>query len=179
MHDEQDARSLGVVPAESVRTAALELLVLQSAALVGQAEGLLQRTAEYLTVRRQFGVPIGSFQAIKHRLVDCATDVYASAALVRRVARITGVEPYASTASEVSRLAVAAKSFSGRAALRLASESLQLHGGIGFTWEGNVHFSLSRIAFLNMSLLPPSACEDALLAQLLDTPDHDLWPTIL
>lgn len=171
---------VGTVSQESVRAIAGELLVLQSAALVGQAEGLLRRTAEYLSIRHQFGVPIGSFQAVKHRLVDAATDVYASAALARRVARTISSEGEdVADPSEVLRLAFAAKSLAGRSAQRLASEALQLHGGIGFTWEGKVHFSLSRIAFFNMSMLPPSACEEALFVQLMGTSDDEIWPAIL
>jgi alkylation response protein AidB-like acyl-CoA dehydrogenase len=104
-----------------------------AAEAVGAADQALASTVEYVRVREQFGRPVGSFQAVKHRLAD----------LYVRVAEARSAAYYA--AWEVgpvsARLALAA----GLEALRAAAgEAIQLHGGIGFTWEHHAHLYFKR-----------------------------------
>ncbi|MFF3319418.1 acyl-CoA dehydrogenase family protein [Streptomyces sp. NPDC003035] len=109
------------------RTAAAAL----AAEAVGTAQAALDRTVEYVGSREQFGRPIGSFQAVKHRLADLYVQVEAARSLAYAAAR----EP----ATGALALAAALE------ALReVAGETIQLHGGIGFTWEHEAHLYFKR-----------------------------------
>ncbi|MEU8789964.1 acyl-CoA dehydrogenase family protein [Streptomyces sp. NPDC048643] len=105
---------------------------------VGAADRALERTVEHVRTREQFGRAIGSFQAVKHRLADVYVGVRAarSAAYYAAWAAGTGAE-------RVGGLALAQALEALRAA---ASEGIQLHGGIGFTWEHDAHLSFKRAA---------------------------------
>jgi alkylation response protein AidB-like acyl-CoA dehydrogenase len=104
---------------------------------VGGCERILELTVEHLATRHQFGRPLGSFQALKHRCADmlfategsrCAVDHAAS-----RIGQVNG------------EIAVSvAKSYAGDAYVRIAQEGVQLHGGIGYTWEHDLHLHLKR-----------------------------------
>ncbi|UGY92006.1 acyl-CoA dehydrogenase family protein [Streptomyces gobiensis] len=106
-----------------------------AAEAVGAADGALARTVDYVKVREQFGRPIGSFQAVRHRLAD----VYVQIATARSAAYYAAAcEP-----GEAGGLALA----QGLAALRLAAaEAVQLHGGLGFTWEHDAQLYFKRAA---------------------------------
>ncbi|MGP4044168.1 acyl-CoA dehydrogenase family protein [Streptomyces sp. 2A115] len=109
-----------------------------AAEAVGAADRVLERTVEYVKQREQFGRAIGSFQAVKHRLADLYVQVQAarSAAYYAAWATATGDE-------RVGGLALA----QALEALRTtASEAIQLHGGIGFTWEHEAHLYFKRAA---------------------------------
>ncbi|MBV1935261.1 acyl-CoA/acyl-ACP dehydrogenase [Streptomyces sp. BV286] len=109
-----------------------------AAEAVGAADRVLERTVEYVRQREQFGRPIGSFQAVKHRLADLYVGVQAarSAAYYAAWATAEGQE-------RVGGLALA----QALEALRVtASEAVQLHGGIGFTWEHEAHLYFKRAA---------------------------------
>ncbi|MFF8280363.1 acyl-CoA dehydrogenase family protein [Streptomyces lateritius] len=109
------------------RTAAVML----AAEAVGAAGAALDRTVEYTGTREQFGRPVGSFQAVKHRLADLYVQVEAARSLVYCAAREAGP----------GGLALAA----ALEALRtVAGETIQLHGGIGFTWEHEAHLYFKR-----------------------------------
>lgn len=130
-----------------------QVLVLQAAALSGQAQALLEATLAYLSVRVQFGVLVGSFQALKHRCADLATELHAANLLCDYAAASLDDHPDAVT------LAAMAKSQCGRAALAVASDAIQLHGGMGFTWECSAQLGFKRTSFLAMNGLPIGACE--------------------
>ncbi|GAB1822270.1 acyl-CoA dehydrogenase family protein [Herbidospora sp. RD11066] len=105
---------------------------------LGVAEWCLTTTVAYLKERRQFARPVGSFQALKHRLADLWLEVAGARAAARSAADqlAGGVD---------ARVAVAvAASHCGEVAVRAAEEALQLHGGIGMTWEHPVHLYLKR-----------------------------------
>jgi len=113
--------------------------VLVAADLVGIAREALTRTVAYDRERRQFGVPVGSFQSIKHTLADlhCTITMAEHAAL------------YAAHAVEVgdedAPLAVAvAKAKAGDAAVASTGAMIQYHGGIGYTWEHEAHLFYKR-----------------------------------
>ena len=109
-----------------------------AAEAVGAADRVLERTVEHVKQREQFGRAIGSFQAVKHRLADLYVQVQAarSAAYYAAWATATGEE-------RAGGLALA----QALEALRVtASEAVQLHGGIGFTWEHEAHLYFKRAA---------------------------------
>lgn len=106
--------------------------------LVGLSQHLLTTTRDFLLQREQFGRPIGSFQALKHRLADVAVATEAARSLAWSAA-------YAiSTAQDAAVDASLAKASANEAAHAAGSAALQLHGGIGFTWEHDLHLWLQR-----------------------------------
>jgi alkylation response protein AidB-like acyl-CoA dehydrogenase len=106
---------------------------------VATCRSIFEATVEYAKQRHQFGRPIGSFQAIKHRLADCYLAVERASSL-GWFAALTVAED-----DPRRRLAVAmAKAAAGDCAQLLSRDGLQLHGGIGFTWEHDLHFALKR-----------------------------------
>ncbi|MFI5973151.1 acyl-CoA dehydrogenase family protein [Streptomyces sp. NPDC051452] len=108
-----------------------------AAEAVGAADRALERTVEYVGQREQFGRPIGSFQAVKHRLAD----VYVGVQAARSAAYYAA---WATTRGDgVGALALAQALEALRAA---AAEGIQLHGGIGFTWEHDAHLYFKRAA---------------------------------
>jgi alkylation response protein AidB-like acyl-CoA dehydrogenase len=135
---------------------------------VGLAQRCLDLTVEYLKTRYQFGRPIGSFQALKHR---CA-DQWAAITQARAVARYAADRLAADSASGSPDTAVAAalaQAYCGPVAVRAAEECVQLHGGIGFTWEHPAHLYLKR-AKADALLFGPAARHRARLAELVDLP---------
>ena len=113
--------------------------VLNAADSLGVGERLLEMTVGYVKVREQFGRPLGSFQSVKHKVTDMLTTLkgaraatyYAAMALDAGVADAT-------TAASV------AKAFTSEGVAELAGQALQTHGGIGFTWEHDLHLYLRR-----------------------------------
>ncbi|MEV6998714.1 acyl-CoA dehydrogenase family protein [Streptomyces sp. NPDC093982] len=113
---------------------------------VGAADRALERTVEYVGQREQFGRAIGSFQAVKHRLADVYVAVQAArsaAYYAAWAATPPGGAGRVDSAAPAERLALA----QALEALRIASaEGIQLHGGIGFTWEHEAHLYFKRAA---------------------------------
>lgn len=106
---------------------------------LGLAAAMLDTTAAYAQTREQFGRPIGSFQAVKHACADMLVDLTIARQLV--TAALTAL---ATGAPDSSRSVSMAKSFTGEAAVRIAGAAMQLHGGIGYTWESGIHRYLKR-----------------------------------
>lgn len=113
---------------------------------LGVAAASLDATVSYVSMRQQFGRPLGSFQAVKHACADMAVQIAVSRRLVD--AAVTAI---ADDAPEAQRAAIMAKAYAGEAAVAVAGKAMQLHGGIGYTWEADVHRYLKR-ATLNRAL---------------------------
>ncbi|MCW2499279.1 MAG: acyl-CoA dehydrogenase protein [Frankiales bacterium] len=111
------------------------LHVALAAESVGAAQRVLELTVEHLLVREQFGRPLGSFQALRHRIADLTVAVEAATSSAWYAARATDDLPVAAPLAK----AVAADAF-----VQVAGDSIQLHGGIGFTWEHNAHLYFKR-----------------------------------
>jgi alkylation response protein AidB-like acyl-CoA dehydrogenase len=107
---------------------------------LGAASRLLGMTVAYAAQREQFGSPIGSFQAVKHHCADMAVAVEAGRSVLSRAARSMDGEDGLG-----GRAVAAAAAYAKAAASRVASTALQVHGGIGFTWEHDLHVFLRRI----------------------------------
>jgi len=107
---------------------------------VGAAEMCLDMSVEYAKVRKQFGRAIGSFQAIKHKCADMLTMVESarSAAFYASAVAAQGKQ------SDLSEVASSAKAFCSDTFFHCAAESIQIHGGIGFTWEHPAHLYFKR-----------------------------------
>jgi alkylation response protein AidB-like acyl-CoA dehydrogenase len=118
---------------------------------VGVAERTMEQTAAYARVRQQFGRPIGSFQAIKHKCADMAVAVECGRAGLSLALDALGRQPDrkdgGATVVEVST----AKAYACDAAVAVCTDAVQAHGGIGFTWEHDAHLWLKR-ALLDRAL---------------------------
>ena len=132
-----DATVLG--GADAVRAFVDRGATAYAAELLGGAQRLLDLSVEYAKDRVQFDKPIGSFQAVKHRLADMLVDVEGMRSAVYYAAWcIAASHPDASVAAST------AKAWCSDASKRVAASALQVHGGIGFTWEHDVHLFLKR-----------------------------------
>ena len=120
----------------------------------GIAEIVVERTAEYVKQRFQFGRSIGSFQAIKHRLADDVLLVETSRVAVDNAAAAVDLGAGMSVRERVIAVATA-KAYVCDAAVTICGDSLQSHGGIGFTWEHDTHLYFKR-AMLNQALFGTS-----------------------
>jgi alkylation response protein AidB-like acyl-CoA dehydrogenase len=124
---------------ETLQRALAEATVSLALEMVGACQSIFDVTLEYAKQREQFGVPIGSFQAVKHKLADMAV------ALER--ARATAYFATLTLAENDSRWPTAvsvAKVAAGDCQRLLAKEGIQLHGGIGYTWEHDMHLYVKR-----------------------------------
>ena len=126
---------------------------------LGLGEAMLAATVDYAKVRHQFGRPIGSFQAVKHACADMLVQIAVSRQLVA-----AAVEAVAEDRPELDVRPSMAKSYACSAAVDVAGKAMQLHGGIGYTWESGIHVYLKR-ATLNRSLFGSPAAHRKRLAQ--------------
>lgn len=136
-------------------------LVTCAAELVGVGRHLLDSAVEYAKERQQFGRPIGTFQGLQWKLVDAALELERAEAAVAWAAMAVDAD-----APEAARAAHCAKLEAGSAARRCARTSLQVHGGVGYTWEHGLHFWLRR-AYAGDAFMGPSDYHARCLAQLL------------
>lgn len=130
---------------------------------LGGARQSLEETVAYMLTRQQFGRPIGSFQALKHRAADHKVAIEVAAALTRQATdAFARHEPDAATYAAQARLC-ADDSYHA-----MAEDSVQLHGGIGFTWEHDCHLFLKRALLNEMLYATPAARRDKLAPTLFD-----------
>ena len=118
-----------------LNTAAIALAAEQ----LGGAQRALDMTVEYTKVRHQFGRPIGSFQGLKHRLADLLLEVESLRSAVTYAASAV-----AEDSPEVPALAPLVKAYASDTYFHVAAETIQMHGGIGFTWEHDAHLYFKR-----------------------------------
>ncbi|OBH66721.1 acyl-CoA dehydrogenase [Mycobacterium intracellulare] len=122
-----------------VADAVLTAAALLASEQLGVAQWCFDTTLDYARQRRQFGRTIGSYQAIKHRLADLWFDVGAAAAAARYAA-----DTCARADDDAAAAAAIAQAYCGDVAVHAAEECIQLHGGIGMTWEYPAHLYLKR-----------------------------------
>lgn len=130
---------LAAVSAEALRRARSEAVVVLAAEQTGAAERALERTVEYTLQRRQFGRPIGSFQAVKHRLADAFVRLETA-----RSACHAAVGSAAGGSDPAGEDAAVAKVVCSESLQYIAAEMIQLHGGIAITWEHDAHLYFKR-----------------------------------
>jgi alkylation response protein AidB-like acyl-CoA dehydrogenase len=125
--------------AEALDCALPGLLTVLAADMTGAAEWQLQTTVEYAKVRKQFERPLGFFQAVKHPIANMMVAIDRTRSLVYNAACAIDTEP-----EKALRFARMAKSSAADTAAFCSSRSVQLHGGIGFTWECDVQIWFKR-----------------------------------
>jgi alkylation response protein AidB-like acyl-CoA dehydrogenase len=117
------------------------MLAVESA---GAAAHCLDVTVGYLKTREQFGRPIGAFQALRHRCADLAVEVASARATAYAAVRAAASPAGTASAAELAVLGPLAKRHCVDVFWHVAAETIQLHGGIGFTWEHEAHRYLKR-----------------------------------
>jgi alkylation response protein AidB-like acyl-CoA dehydrogenase len=157
-----------VATGEAARRAVAAALAAGAAMLaaeqLGTAERCLEITVAYLKERRQFARPVGSFQALKHRAADLWVGVTQARAAARYAAAcLAAGDPDAPVAVALAKAACS------DIAVRAAQECVQLHGGIGFTWEHPAHLYLKRAKSSSIGFGTPGG-HRASLARLVDLP---------
>ncbi len=151
----------GAAGAALERTADLAALYLAAEQLGGAAR-VLSTAVAYAATRVQFGRPIGSFQAVKHRCADMLVDVESARSVVHHGLWTAVHDPAGLAVSASLARAVASDAYQ-----RVAAHNIQIHGGIGFTWEHSAHLYLKR-AKSSQLLFGSPARHRARLAELLD-----------
>lgn len=130
-----------------------------SAELVGVCQRALEMTVAYVKERRQFGVPVGSFQAVAHRCAQMLLHTESARSTAYHAAWAADADP--SRLAEAAALAGAAAATGGR---EVTASAIQAHGGIGFTWEADVHWLYKR-AEVDRVLLGGAGVHHAALAR--------------
>ncbi|WP_395310637.1 acyl-CoA dehydrogenase family protein [Mycobacterium sp. AMU20-3851] len=128
---------------------------------LGLAEAMLAATVDYVGIRHQFGRPIGSFQAVKHACADMLVRIRVARQLVD--AAVDAVAAGPESQQDPSVAASMAKAYATDTAVAVVGKAMQLHGGIGYTWESGVHVYLKR-ATLNRSLFGSPTAHRRVLA---------------
>jgi alkylation response protein AidB-like acyl-CoA dehydrogenase len=114
-----------------------------SAELLGICQRALDMTVEYVKERKQFGVPVGSFQAVQHKAAQMLLDTESVRSVSYYAAWAADADP-----EHLAAAAAMAKASASQAARSVTSAAIQLHGGIGFTWEADVHWLFKRAQVL-------------------------------
>ena len=122
-----------------------------SAQMLGASEQAFADTIEYIKEREQFGVPIGSFQALQHRAVSVYTEIALTRSVVLAASRAIDEAP-----DDVPRLASLAKAMASETFMHAAKEAIQMHGGIGVTDEHDIGFYMKRAQATYMTFGKPS-----------------------
>jgi alkylation response protein AidB-like acyl-CoA dehydrogenase len=138
--------------------------VLLAAEQLGVAQWCIETTLAYVKDRKQFGRAVGSFQALKHRLADLWLEVSSAGAAARYAA-----DTYARGDADTPVAAAVAQAYCSGVAVHAAEECIQLHGGIGMTWEYPAHLYLKRAKSDQLALGAPHH-HRAWLAELVDLP---------
>jgi alkylation response protein AidB-like acyl-CoA dehydrogenase len=135
--------------------------LLLAAEQLGGAQQVFQDALGYAKTRVQFGRAIGSFQVVKHRCADMLVEVELARSLVYHALAVAGEQPTAA-----GREAAIACPFVSDAYVRLAADNIQIHGGIGFTWEHSAHLYLKRAKSSQHLLGSPTRQRRHLAAEL-------------
>jgi alkylation response protein AidB-like acyl-CoA dehydrogenase len=136
-------------------------MVLQCAETVGILDTVLNLTIDWTRDRYSFGRPLGSYQAIKHRLADMTMWLHACRGVTAKA-----VDKVAARATDAALWVSAAKSYLGEHAGPLVQDCVQLHGGIGVTWEHDLHLFLRRITLYRNLFGTPSEHHRAIYRQV-------------
>jgi alkylation response protein AidB-like acyl-CoA dehydrogenase len=150
------------LPGDARRAGALALVAI-AAELTGLCQRGLDTTVSYVKERRQFGVPVGSFQSVAHRCAEMFLDTESARSAAYYAAWTGDASP-----DDLIAAATLAKYVSSEAAVDVLASAIQAHGGIGFTWEADIHWWYKR-AQLSAQLLGGPMEHSARLGALLAT----------
>jgi alkylation response protein AidB-like acyl-CoA dehydrogenase len=147
-------------------TRALEIASVAAAGeLVGCMQAMLDLTVEYAKERKQYDKPIGSYQAVQHQCADSYIETESSRSAAYYAAWALGVDnPDASVASSIAKL------YASDAGRLVGNRSIQCHGGIGFTWESDLHLFYRRAKALETLLGDPIYHRERIATLVIDKP---------
>jgi len=145
-----------------IKKVALQAAAFLTAEMAGGMDWVLETTVEYLKTRIAFGRPLGSFQALKHRIADVCSDCEMGRSLMEWAALCMN-----SDSTDVPVAVSMAKAFCADAYLRATNAGVQLHGGLGFTWDHDMHLYFKR-ARANNTAFGDSNYHRELVAQYLN-----------
>ena len=134
-----DALTVGEGPLDDLQSAVDFAVIALAAEMVGAAAEALDVTVEYVKARKQFGRPVGSFQAVQQRAADMLIAVEEARSVTRYAAIAADEQP-----ERTARAASMAKAAANQALRFVSQYAIQLHGGLGFTWEQDLHLYLKR-----------------------------------
>jgi alkylation response protein AidB-like acyl-CoA dehydrogenase len=137
------------------------VLVAIASELVGVSERALDMTVAYVKERKQFGVPVGAYQAVSHRCAQMLLDTEKARAATAFAAWAADADP-----RRLGEAAAMAKAAASEAGVEVTASAIQAHGGIGFTWEADVHWLYKR-ALVDAALLGGAKQQRARLAGIL------------
>ena len=157
------ARLTGADAEQALATTLDQAAVCLAAEMLGGAQICLDMAVQYAKDRYQFGRPIGSFQAVKHRCADMLVDVECARSAVQYAAWAADEAP-----DELPAVAAVTASFTAQAYVDCANRNIYVHGGIGFTWEHDAHLYLRRATASRALLGDPRHHRARLAGQLLD-----------
>ncbi|MFF5970475.1 acyl-CoA dehydrogenase family protein [Streptomyces sp. NPDC012769] len=149
---------------EAVRRGLLSGAGLLASEQLGIAEWCLEETVRHTRERHQFNRPIGSFQALKHRMAQLWLELVGARAAARAAA-----DALATGAADAGLTVAVAQAYCSKVAVHAAEECVQLHGGIGMTWEHPAHLALKRAVSDRTALGSPGRHQDT-VAVLADLP---------
>jgi alkylation response protein AidB-like acyl-CoA dehydrogenase len=155
------AAGAGEALAGDVRGGIDRALVAIAAELVGVSERALDMTVAYVKERKQFGVPVGAYQAVSHRCAQMLLDTEKARATTSFAAWAADADP-----ERLGEAAAMAKAAASEVGVEVTASAIQAHGGIGFTWEADVHWLYKR-ALLDAALLGGAKPQRARLAEIL------------
>ena len=164
------ASRLGASPSAgwpAIARAIARAQVALAAEQVGGAQRCLELGVEYAKVRHQFGRPIGSFQAIQHNLAE----LFVAVESARSAAYYAGWAADHASDDEADETAACAAAFCADAFFHCAAETIQVHGGIGFTWEHDAHLFFKRARAGRTLLGTPAAHREQIARRILDPGD--------
>ncbi len=160
--DGAQARRLSDASADVVEALVDDIIIARAADAIGAANAVMRLAVEYAKVRRQFGQPIGSFQAVQHLCVDMYETVeLARSGVIHALWAADAAEP-----SERHVAALRAKAFAGRLT-SVGDTAIQVFGGIGFTWEHDAHLYLKRLLGWSSFLGAPHCYLETIGAKLV------------
>jgi alkylation response protein AidB-like acyl-CoA dehydrogenase len=136
-------------------------LVAVSSELVGVSERALEMTVSYVKDRKQFGVPVGAYQAVSHRCAQMLLETEQARSTAAFAAWTADADP-----ESLAEAAAMAKALASQAGREVTAGAIQMHGGIGFTWEADVHWLFKR-AQLDAALLGGASRHRARVAAIL------------
>jgi alkylation response protein AidB-like acyl-CoA dehydrogenase len=164
--------SAGSLEPAQLAVATAEIAVLLAAEQVGVAQGALDMAVDYAKTRQQFGRAIGSFQSLKHLLADLYVDLETA----RNVARY-GAWALTAGVGEPAEIAHLTRAVVTPRVVRVCAGNLQVHGGIGYTWEHGAHLFYKRALSTAHLLHEVDADLDAIAAAVGLHPDVPVGPT--
>lgn len=140
----------------------VEYFICLNGEMLGGANEVLRRTVNFVKERKQFGVPIGSFQAVKHLLADMYTEIEKAQSYNVYVAYLYGENP-----NEHFMNVASSRYFTSDIYKKVCEQAIQLHGGMGFTWEESVHFWYKASLYHLYHVTHPSLMNEYILRNLL------------